>query len=366
MTAAAELPDRLEDGEISALLERARTTRLEKQWRVYPARNPIASDLHPCLRYQVLRIVAWQVKPPPDPEGLATIEQGRVMEPRIIRQLEDELEAHGIEVVEQQAPFELKQRVPAPDGPEVMIVRGNVDAVLRYRRDRIPVEIKDTGEYVLDANDTEEDLKVSPWTNKWRRQAMIYAYARSVERTLLLLSYRGRRKPIWVHLDYAELEQVLQLCTRATALLRELTDVDHETADQALTALDVPYYPDQVDAETPEPGLRAAAKQQAAAECKRCPWFERACHPPQPAPPAIVIREDLAAAVARYVEVKPIGAEAERLRKALKKAIEGVPEVVAGDHVLRGKWDSREMPMQLARVDDFWRWNVFKGGEKVA
>lgn len=345
MSAAETTTGSVPDEELLARFEQARTERLQQAWRTYQPRNPIASDLPDCDRYQVVRLFGWRVRPPPEPPGLEAIENGRAKEPVMIRQLQDE----GHEVVELQSPLEVRQPLE-PGGPKRLLIRGKIDGKIRVGRELLPFDTKDTSEYVLHAVEDEEDLKVSPWTRKWWRQLQLYLLAEGHDRGLLILGFRGRRKVVVVHLDYEEAERILRLCAWAVQLAQELEDAgldSEEGLDQALAERGVPYHSDY-------------------RECRRCPFFERACFPPSPAPARVQEREDLAETVHEYVEAKPYASKAERLRRKLKAETEGYPQTVAGDYVIEGEVKTRRLkaqPAKPAHNQEYWSVEVRPVGE---
>lgn len=327
----------LTDHELVAQMATARAERLRKGWGGWAPRNPNASDLHDCRRYLVMRQIAWQVRDVPPASALEVIENGNVQEPAMIRQLQDE----GWEIVEQQGPFQIRQPVPGPGGPMKVIVSGRIDGKLRLGREAMPFDTKDTSSYVEDSLDTEADLQRSLWTRKWWRQLQIYLLGENAERGILLLGHRGHRTPIIVHLDLGAAEELLQRCTWAVATVEELEGqgVTHDTVDEALAARGVPYH------EKPE-------------DCRTCPFFQRACFPPQPAPGTAQIRGDLEDLVARYVAAKPKAAEAEKLKKQIQAATQGFDSTVAGRFVIEGDWKSRKVKAAPAREDRWWGFDV--------
>ena len=334
------------DAALVTLLESRRADRLNGQTWGYPPRNPIASDLPDCRRYQVVRMIAWQVRQTPDLKGRAVIENGNVQEPAMIRQLQDE----GWTIVQQQAPFQILQPVPRPDGPRKVVISGKLDGKIKLDGELIPFDTKDTGEHVVERIDTEEDLLASPWTRKWRRQLMIYCVGENHERGLLIVGFRGERKFISVRIDYAEVEELIERCAWAVGLAEELVaaDIDHEKLDTALGERGVPYH-------------------HAFEECRRCPFHQRACFPPEPAVRQAQIRPDLLATVEQYIAGRPFASAAEKLRKTIKEATEGFPQTIVGEYVIDGEVKTRRMkaqPERGAHTQESWGFEVRRVGEK--
>ena len=140
--------------------EERRRARLDKAWGAYPRRNPIASDLHPCIRYMVCALLAWEVKPRPDFRGMQIIEEGNGQESSVIRQMEDE----GWKVVESQVPLTIEGMV---NGRKTRVLTGRIDGKIELaHRKLLPFEVKSTSEYRFDSITCEEDLHKDIWIEK--------------------------------------------------------------------------------------------------------------------------------------------------------------------------------------------------------
>lgn len=324
-----------------------REARLSRDDASYQSTNPIASDLHDCDRYQTMRLVAWQVRPRPDARGLEVMEDGRLLEAHMIRQLQDE----GWEIVEQQAPFEVLQPLE-PGGPKLRILSGRMDGKIRIGPGRgwlIPIEFKSTSEYTVDAIESEDDLKThSEWTRKWWRQLQIYMLGTGYEQALLVLGFRGKRKVIVVNLDYDEAERILKVATQAVRLFGEARadGIDERTVDAWLAGRSPTrapgYHPDRV-------------------VCGRCPFYNRACYPPAPAEGERQLRPDLESLVDVVVATKGPAKDYERARKQLVAQVEGYEYTVAGKHVVRAQKVERKMkeqPAKPAYVQTYWKAEV--------
>lgn len=334
------------DEEIVEEFRKRREARLEKAWgSTYTPRNPIASDLSDCRRYQVVRIIGWQVRAKPDTRGMETIESGTVAEPIVVRQLQDE----GWDIVEGQAPFDIRQPI-VPGGPKRRILSGKIDGKIRIGGELLPLETKDTNQWTLEAIETERDLHSTPWRRKWWRQIQSYLIGHAIERGILLVGFRGQRKPIVVHLDYQAAEEILQLCTWAVELVDRLEErlVTHETLDAVLKAEGIPYHSDY-------------------ATCRMCPFRDRACFPPEPATGTAQIKPELLDLVKRFLPAKAAKSEYDRLRKAIARETEGFKETIVGEYVIEGEVSRRSMkakPAIGAHVQEFWSFDVRSVGER--
>ncbi len=336
----------MDDAALLELFATRRAARLRKGWGSWQPTNPNASDMADCRRYQVMRIIAWKVRRRPDVRGMEVIESGNVTEPAVLRQLEDE----GWSVIEQQAPFSIEQPLPG-GGRRRRIVSGKLDAKVRAPDGEVlPLEVKDTGEYVLDRVGDEAALLESPWTRKWWRQVQLYLLGEECERGVLFLTFRGRRKPIMVRLNYAAAEELLQLCAWTVGVVDEFVAdrASHADVDERLAAMGVPYH-HEFDA------------------CRRCPFRDLSCFPPEPSTRAAQVRIDLSDLAARFAELRPLSSEYERVRKALKAETEGFQQTVAGQHIIEGEVKTRHYqakPATPERSSESWQITVRPIGER--
>lgn len=325
-----------------------RVARLTKGWETYPLRNPIASDLSECFRYMVLRMIAWELRPHPDINGLQVIEQGREAEPIMIRQMQNE----GWEIVQQQTSFTLETSLP--DGRRLEIMRGKIDGQFVLsgadgKREYLPFDCKDTSEFTLASYVTEHDLYKNEWSRKWLRQAVAYMLCLNVERFVFVLGHRGTRKLVFVHLDqHLELgEEIMKLCERAVLKLEELKRDGNATPEKADAVLG-DYHGDY-------------------SVCRSCWLRNLACFPPEPARSRTVsVQPSLEPIVAEYLELKPKAARYDKLHAQIQEHTEGSPTVVAGPYVVEGEVKTRHMKAQPAKPEhrqEFWQFKARRVGE---
>lgn len=309
----------LADAELVREFARKREARLLKDNESWEPRGPNSSDLHPCLRYQVLRVLAAKLRPLPDAAALERMENGRLMERHMRRQLEDE----GWEIVEDQSSVVIEQPLVA-GGPKLRVLSGKIDGrVVLARNERPPLEVKDSGEYNL--VDDEDDLESSIWLLKWKAQLTSYCLATDEERGLLFIGSRGRRSPVIVHLDYERAERIVKLCVDAVRLIRELEKFrEHpERLDGQLNALGVPYF-------------------ERWEHCAMCWAKDRVCFPPKATERTqIVDRPDLEQLAGELYENDLAHLEYERAKRKLKEITEAVPAVLAGKYVIENTWKRR-------------------------
>jgi hypothetical protein len=296
-----------------------RAARLEKEGaRIYPRSNPIASDLGDCNRQLALGILAWSERRPFPPEAVERMENGRNAERVIVRELEDE----GWRIVEQQAPFEIR------DKGGRLLLRGSMEGKIALeidgRRRFVPFEVKDTSQFVFARIETEEDLRSGQWTRKWWRQFQAYLVGHSFEWGILILAHRGQRKFIPIRLDYAAAELILQRTEHAIDVVDALRAAEISQLDHELSVLEVPYLDD----------LKV---------CRSCDFFQRVCFPPvkHALEGEIVEREDLLDLVAEHQRLEKDAKKYESLHRKLEREAPRGSHVVAGPFLVTGRWEEQ-------------------------
>lgn len=306
------------------LAELLRAKRLERLGREaekrsgYISANPIASALGDCDRQMALNLICPEVRPPFRPEGVENMESGNRQEDAVIRDLQDE----GWRIVEQQAPFRLRNKAGR------IILSGKMEGKLQWehegKRLLVPFEIKDTSQYMFEALQCEEDLKRSQWTRKWWRQIQSYLIGHNFEWAILFTSHRGKRNPIPIRLDYAEGERILLRCEATVEVSDLLVGTPHDKIDHELNLVDVPYCGD-------------------AKVCTSCDFYQRVCFPPvkHALQGEIAVKPELAEKVSRLMELRPAVKEHGSLERQLEKEAPRGSHVAAGDWLITGRWEEQ-------------------------
>ena len=307
--------------EIVDQLRERRQKRLTRNWKQYPRTNPIASDLGDCDRAMALGMLAWDLRPTPPPHALEFMESGRVQEDRVLA----DLRAEGWSIIEEQAPFTLR------DSKGRTIMRGRIDGKLvvdaEDGRHEIPLEVKDKGQNQFNRIDTEDDLKSNLWTRKEWRQFQSYLLGNDYEWGIYLLAHRAARKPIVICLDYSAAEEILKRCERAVDVFEALRHESPDRLDSALDALDIAYPEDRL-------------------QCQSCDFFRRVCFPAEAAADdsEMVSMPELEDIVARIVELEDAGKEYASLQRKLD-ALKG-KHVHAGSYIVSGRWETQQTKAQ--------------------
>lgn len=341
MTTTAVFPEEI----ALALRERRRERYVREQRPTWDRAHAIASDLGDCERQMALALLAARVRPALPPEALERLEAGRVQE----RAVRAQLEAEGWDVVEQEAPVELRGRSGK------VVLRGKIDGKLLWpgpggRTLRVLLEIKDTSQANFLRWHEEADLRMDRWARKWWRQVQAYLLALGMDWGLLLLCHRGERRPIPIHLDYAAAEQILARAERAVQIHGALWADPLDALDEALNTLGLPYLGDPKG-------------------CSSCDFFRRVCHPPTPGGAGtlgdLVLLDD---AVGELVAREQALADGAREHAALLRRLERLAprgtHARAGDWIVTGRWEEQQtsptevVPAKPAGTRRIWRRSV--------
>jgi hypothetical protein len=265
-----------------------------------------------------LNLICPEVRPPFRLEGVEHMESGNRQEKAVIRDLEDE----GWNIVEQQAPFRLRNKAGR------IILSGRMEGKIVWewdgKRVLVPFEVKDTSQYMFEALQSEEDLKRSQWTRKWWRQIQGYLVGHGYEWAILFTSHRGKRNPIPIRIDYAEGERILLRCESTVEVSDLLVGTPHDKIDHELNLIDVPYLQD-------------------VSICRTCDFFQRVCFPPvrHALEGEIAVKPHLAEKVAKLVELAPAAKEHASLQRQIEKEAPRGSHIAAGDWLITGRWQEQ-------------------------
>ena len=320
----------LEDA--TALAESLATKRLarlqqEANKAPWKPRKIYASSLGECDRQMVYAFVAYDQKSPFSTDGVAAMQDGQMEEAQILK----ELLSDGFSPVETQVSMD----------DERLFLTGKIDGKLKWNGRKTPFEIKRLKPYAFDRITTIDDLRGDPFLTKYLRQLTAYLYLHNEEAGLFILSDGcGKRKylVIALDLDFAETE-VVQRCERVKAALEGIQRSGARTLDQMVLPDRIPY---------------------SSKICGFCNW-NHICLPQLNFGEGAQIAEpEMEAKVKRYLELKPMLAELEKLGKELKAIVEGKDITVAGGYVLTGKWiDVKGNPAPAPRpAYRYWKWDV--------
>ena len=188
-----------------------------KSWA--PSGNYASQVGHPCERNLVYNRLNWNEKLLPAPSKLLIFRDGNAHENEVLKLLNEA----GIQVIEQQRPFELKD----------LEVRGKIDGRIKINGHAIPLEIKSINPYDFDKIHTVQDLLNSPkpWTQGYVAQMMIYLLMMNEQDGIMLFKNKatGQLKQINVTLDYAFAEGICKKLERVNKHVKAGTYPDRIT-----------------------------------------------------------------------------------------------------------------------------------------
>ena len=167
-----------------------------KSWA--PAANYAYNSGHPCARNLVYCRLNWQEKSLPSTKTLLIFREGDLHEKAVIQLLTDS----GVDLVETQRPFELKQ----------IQLRGKIDGKIKDENGKlIPCEIKSMNPFDFEKINSIDDMKEysKVWIRGYVSQMMIYLLGMEKEAGVFILKNKvnGELKFIPCILDYEYAEK---------------------------------------------------------------------------------------------------------------------------------------------------------------
>lgn len=171
----------------------------KKKIRRYPCHVNRASslgyfvpELDGCLRRGVYERTNWRDKEMYDPRVQYIFDEGHKQEASVLRDLAEA----GIEVIEQQTPYEWREYQ----------ITGHIDGKIIDPDDgqSIPIEIKSMHPNIYGIINSFEDFLKKPWTRAYMAQITLYMLMQNIDRAIFVLKNKssGELKQIDVDLDY--------------------------------------------------------------------------------------------------------------------------------------------------------------------
>lgn len=302
-------------------IKQRRNEQLARNAGKWPRNNPTASDISRCTRETALGVLHWEDRPELGLDLLARLEAGKEQEniaySKMLRL--------GIEIVEQQRTFELK------DKKGRLLLRGKIDGKIAVNRKPIPFDLKTMHPSLFDRFDTVDDLMAHPFFSKYPKQLLAYEYMNDVETGFLWIdNMLGKWKFIEVPMDWELMEKILrQLETAVESIEAVRAGASEETALP-------PFYFD--------PGT-----------CLKCWAFKRVCTPPffMGEGMRAVNDPELADKIARRAELDPLATEYDRLDKEIKEVLKAAMKPndnwIIGDWLVQAQEKQRRMKAQPAK-----------------
>jgi len=163
------------------------------------------SDIHRCTRHNYYSMVEGDKRRPINEWLICLFESGNMWERETVRELLD----LGFDVILGQQSIEINYGGKLKSEKGKIIGKGRIDGMIRYGKERFPLEIKSLGENIFRQINTVEDLFRFEFTEKYLRQLLMYLYGNNLEQGFFLINDRsGHWKliPVYLgnYLDYCE------------------------------------------------------------------------------------------------------------------------------------------------------------------
>lgn len=290
----------------------------------YPVRSNWASLVgDPCARKLVYYRLNWEEKILHDGYTQLLFEDGNIHEEKAIRDLKEA----GIEVYEQQRPFQWKD----------LQISGKIDFRVRMNGSVYTVEFKAMNQYIWDSINTIEEFNKYSWTKKYLSQLNMYLFMSEETEGLFMLKNKssGQYKIIPAAINW-------------------------DLADETVTKIE------KVN-EQVEKGTNELDRIDDREECKRCP-FNHICLTDVDLGDGLAIDDSKKEQIEGLLQVKEENKVAhsayEGANKALKPLLKEVSNTIVGNYLIDGKWI--EIEDRVQKGYKYWKPSITKLGEVEA
>lgn len=284
--------------------------------QMWPVKSNRASEMgHPCLRYLVYLRTRGEERPLHDIGLQFIFDEGNLHEAAVLRDLQNA----GVQVVEQQRPFEWKK----------YNITGSIDAKIIDNGAVVPIEIKSFSDWNWKAINTAEDMFKSKaiYMQKYPAQLTLYLIMDEKEEGAFILKNKtnGMLKQIPMGLDFDYAESLVAKAERVN------THVQGETLPERI------QYSDNI--------------------CGTCS-FAHICLPDVDRQAILIEDPELEHKLDRRWELKAAKDEFDDLDKEIRDALKEKAEAVIGSFAIKGKWvDKKEYTVQASR---YWSMTIKK------
>lgn len=286
--------------------------RKQAKIKLHPTHTNRASELgHPCERYLVFKRTRWQDATLHDVGLQFIFDEGNLQERAVIRELEDA----GFQIIEQQRDYEWKEYQ----------ITAHLDGKLVLEGGAVPLEVKSMSPYIFKAIQTAADLMNPrfPHLQKYLAQLQIYMLLSNTDKAVLLLKDKssGQLKELWLDLDYAAAEALIQKAQRI-----------NRHVEAGIVPDPIPY---------------------SEKVCGTCA-FLHICLPDVKRDALELLTDpELEAQLARRLELSPLADEYDDLDGILKEKFKEQQKVVVGDWLITGKYQDRKdgKKVWLTKID---------------
>ena len=291
-------------------------------WR---PKNVYASQSHPCVRNMALNMIDPEARPPLEANSLNRMLFGREVEDFVLRELNiaGKYSTPKFQVVGQQERIEIRDR----NGR--VVITGKKDFGVKFDGiQRVcPGEIK-FGDAVVRIEEL-GDFEHGRWTRSMPKQLMSYMFGTGEPLGFLILPKLKGFHPIPVLLE-DHLDKMEEFLTDAT------TAVDAKEAWEAAV----------------ESGASEEDKQSVLppfiddkSECASCDHFNRSCFPDTDYGEGIqVLPESVGVDLDIMARTKEAHREYEKAERNVSPKLKGIPQALAGEFIITGKWQRGSMP----------------------
>lgn len=178
------------------ILEKIQTYLASERKSWAPSANYAYNCGSPCARQLVYHRLAWEQRPLPSPKTIMIFREGDLHEKAVVQLLMDA----GIEIIETQRPFEIKQ----------IELRGKIDGRIKWEGKLLPTEIKSMNPYDWEKINTIEDIKthIKIWIRGYYSQMQMYLFGMNETLGLFILKNKVTGELKFIHcpidFEYAE------------------------------------------------------------------------------------------------------------------------------------------------------------------
>jgi hypothetical protein len=262
----------------------------------------------------VYSITAWDKKPAPDTRLMARFEEGKEQERKVIRELMD----LGLEVIEGQKPFEIRNRQGK------VILTGTIDGKCLYKDSKVPFEVKSLDPNIYDQINSVEDFNKYDWAKRYPIQMQCYLLGNNESEGLFIITNcKGSWKIFTVTLDFEQMEKILQRCEYVMECA-EKGEYPNFHKDQTI--------------------------------CRKCWALGRVCTPDVDFGEGIEIIDDqeMEAMLEKREILKPVAKEYDEIDNHIKGYFKGKPNSICGNFVITGTERIAKYKAQEAREVKSW------------
>lgn len=286
---------------------------IERRIRVGPCHTNRASQIgFPCIRELVYERARWGNKRKPSVELQLIFDQGRAAETFAVQRLREA----GIEIIEQQRPFEDKN----------LQLTGHIEGTMIINGVSYLFEIKSMHPYQYSRIDVWQDFLKHPIYCKWPAQGQMYMYLAEVPEMIFIIVDKGTGQmkflPMEIDLEYCE------------TLLQKIELVNAYVAEDKL--------PDRIEWDSQI--------------CGRYCDFYHICCPAIKGEGTKILDNDLLEEMLEHrAQLQPVKKEYEEVDKAIAKKIEGVENTLVGRFIINGKWVEVDVKPKPASHYKYWK-----------